>query len=47
MANLFKGGQVYNRWVYAGPRDSATLLYNEDRFRSFGYIFNLTVSGSF
>ena len=46
-ANLFKGDTVLNRWVYAGPRDRAPVLFHEDRRRSIGYVFNLFVSGSF
>ena len=47
MANLFKGDTVLNRWVHAGPRDRAPLLFHEDRRRAIGYVFNLFVSGSF
>ena len=46
-ANLFLGDTVLDRWVYAGPRDRAPVLYHEDRRREIGYVFNLFVSGSF
>ena len=46
-ANLFLGETVLNRWVYAGPRDRAAILFNENRRREIGYVFNLFVSGSF
>ena len=46
-ANLFLGDTVLDRWVYAGPRDRAPVLYHEDRRREIGYVFNLCVSGSF
>ncbi|WP_305098111.1 TonB-dependent receptor plug domain-containing protein [Croceibacterium aestuarii] len=47
IANLFRGKSILDRWVYAGPRDSAQLLFHEDRRRGIGYVFNLFVSGSF
>lgn len=47
VANLFNGGAILDRYVYAGRRDSAPFLFRETRRRNFGYIFNLTVSGSF
>jgi hypothetical protein len=46
-ANLFKGGSVLDRWIYAGPRDTAPILFRENRRRAIGYIFNLIVSGNF
>jgi hypothetical protein len=46
-ANLFKGDTVLDRWIYAGPRDSAPLLFRENRRRGIGYVFNLNVAGSF
>lgn len=46
-ANLFKGDTVLDRWVYAGPRNTAPFLFREDRRRAIGYVFNLNVSGSF
>jgi hypothetical protein len=47
MANLFKGDTVLDRWIYAGPRDRAPLLFRENRRRGIGYVFNLNVAGSF
>lgn len=46
-ANLFRGDTVLDRLVYAGPRDSAPLLFREIKRRELGIIFNLSVSGSF
>lgn len=46
-ANLFKGESVLDRMIYAGPRDSAPVLYRENRRRAIGYVFNMYVSGSF
>ncbi len=47
VANLFRGKSILDRWVYTGPRDSAQLLFHENRRRGIGYVFNLFVSGSF
>jgi len=47
VANLFRGASILDRYVYAGRRDTAPFLFRENRRRNFGYIFNLTVSGSF
>jgi hypothetical protein len=47
MANLFKGDTVLDRWIYSGPRDTAPLLFRENRRRGIGYVFNLNVAGSF
>jgi hypothetical protein len=46
-ANLFKGTSVLDRLIYAGPRDSAPVLFRENRRREVGYVFNMNVSGSF
>ncbi|MXP41779.1 TonB-dependent receptor plug domain-containing protein [Altererythrobacter soli] len=47
VGNLFKGGSVLHRAIYAGPRDRAPILFRENRRRGVGYVFNLNVSGSF
>lgn len=47
VANLFNGRNVLQRTVYAGPRDTAAVLFTEDRQLKIGTVFNLTVSGSF
>lgn len=47
VGNLFDQDTVTLREVYAGRRDTAPLLFTEDRQRSIGQVFNLTVSGSF
>jgi hypothetical protein len=47
VANVFDGNDVLARTVYAGPRGNAPVLFVEDRRRSNGQSFNLTVSGSF
>ena len=46
-ANLFRGDTVLDRLVYAGPRNSAPLLFRENKRRELGTLFNLYVSGSF
>lgn len=45
--NLFNGRNVLQRAVYAGPRDTAPVLFTEDRRAAIGAVFNLTISGNF
>ena len=45
--NILKQDTVLLREVYAGPRNTAPLLFSENRRRELGRIVNFTVSGSF
>lgn len=45
--NILEQDTVLLRDVYAGPRNSAPLLFSENRRRELGRIVNFTVSGSF
>ena len=47
VGNVFDGNDMLVRTVFAGPRDEASVLFVENRRRSNGQSFNLTVSGSF
>lgn len=45
--NLLDRPLVLDRYVFAGPRGSAPLLFHEDRRRYVGRVVNLTVKGNF
>ncbi len=45
--NLLEREAVLERYVFAGPRGSAPLLFHEDRRREIGRVVNFTVKGSF
>lgn len=45
--NILEQPNVRARTLYAGPRNSAPILFTEYRDRAFGSIFNMTVKGSF
>lgn len=45
--NVFNANSTLLRTVYDGPRDTAPVLFTEERRREIGQVFNLTVSGSF
>ncbi|WAT19142.1 TonB-dependent receptor plug domain-containing protein [Aurantiacibacter sp. MUD11] len=47
VGNVFDANTTTLRTVYAGPRDVSPVLFTEDRRRSIGQVFNLTVAGSF
>lgn len=46
-ANLDGGGAVLIRSVYSGPRNTAPLLFTEDRQRTIGTIVSMSISGTF
>ncbi|MEO6386894.1 MAG: TonB-dependent receptor [Croceibacterium sp.] len=45
--NILENQSVLDRYVYAGPRNSAPLLFHEDRRREVGHLVNFTVKGNF
>ncbi|MGV3556140.1 MAG: TonB-dependent receptor plug domain-containing protein [Croceibacterium sp.] len=45
--NLLEREVVLDRYVYAGPRSTAPLLFHEDRRREVGRVVNFIVKGSF
>lgn len=47
VSNLLEGNAVLARTVYAGPRDSAPILFTENQQREIGRVVNLAISGSF
>ncbi|MFC3098525.1 TonB-dependent receptor plug domain-containing protein [Alteraurantiacibacter palmitatis] len=47
VGNLFDGRNVMVRTIYDGPRDTAPVLFTEDRRLKIGQVFNFSVSGSF
>jgi hypothetical protein len=47
VSNLFGGQTVLERSIFAGPRNTALLLYRENRYRDSGQTVALTISGSF
>ena len=47
VSNVFDANTTLLRTVYAGPRDSAPVLFTEERRRKIGQVVNLSVAGSF
>lgn len=47
VANLFNGQAILQRTIHSGPRNTAPVLFTEDRRLAIGTVFNLSVSGSF
>ncbi|MXO88864.1 TonB-dependent receptor plug domain-containing protein [Alteraurantiacibacter aestuarii] len=47
VGNIFNGRNVLQRTIYSGPRNTAPVLFSEDRRLAIGQVFNLSVSGSF
>lgn len=45
--NILEMESVLDRYVYAGPRNAAPLLFHENRRREVGHIVNFTVKGNF
>lgn len=47
VSNLLLGDSVFDRVVFAGPRNSSPILYAENRRRELGRTVNLSVKGNF